>query len=84
MGGVSAEMRQLKADTSESLGELQEFLKQTRGKSPQEVLGIVTNSGLFSSIVLSMLLIVGRRRAVYGDSLRVAWKPRIRAYSGCE
>jgi hypothetical protein len=36
----------LRANAAASAGELREFLERTRGKNPQEVLGLVAQSGL--------------------------------------
>lgn len=43
---VGRKLRRLGADVAASGDELREFLQQFRGKSPQEVLGLVASSGL--------------------------------------
>ncbi len=62
--GVSRDLRRLKTNASASLGELREFLAQTRGRSPQQVLGMVAGSALVRCIGWAVvgtviLLIVG-------------------------
>jgi preprotein translocase subunit SecG len=48
-------MRRVLADGSESVTELREFMGQMRGRSPQEVLGAVANSGLVRSTLVAAL-----------------------------
>ncbi len=43
---MGRKLRRLGADVAASSDELREFLQQFRGKSPQEVLGLVAHSGL--------------------------------------
>lgn len=43
---MGRKLRRLGADVAASSDELREFLQQFRGKSPQEVLGLVAQSGL--------------------------------------
>ncbi len=62
--GVTRDLNRLKANASASLGELREFLAQTRGRKPQEVLGMVAGNSLVRSIGWAVvgtvvLLIVG-------------------------
>ena len=52
-GGPTAELQRLKASGGESLAELREFTGQMRGRSPQEVLGIVSGSSLVRSTVMA-------------------------------
>ncbi|MBT4864272.1 MAG: hypothetical protein HON53_04010 [Planctomycetaceae bacterium] len=49
--GVGGELRQLKTNGAASAGELREFIGSLKGKSPQEVLGAVAQSGLTRGIV---------------------------------
>lgn len=64
-GGI----RRVMADGSETLAELQEFMGQMHGKSPQEVLGAVANSGLFRSTLVAtigfVVVLVGLSAASY-------------------
>ena len=62
--GVSRDLRRLKVNASASLGELREFLAQTRGRSPQEVLGMVAGNTLvrcigWAALGAAILLVVG-------------------------
>ncbi|HOD83912.1 MAG: hypothetical protein BWX88_01019 [Planctomycetes bacterium ADurb.Bin126] len=81
--GVSRDLRRLKANASASLGELREFLTQTRGRSPQEVLGMVAGSALVRCIGWAVvgtviLLIVGTvgPYLIWGPPKARAAKPR--------
>lgn len=49
--GVGGELSQLKTNGAASAGELREFIGSLKGKSPQEVLGAVAQSGLTRGIV---------------------------------
>jgi len=49
--GAFKDVRRLKTDGTASVEELREFLGQLKGKSPQEMLGIVTDSGLVRGMV---------------------------------
>lgn len=84
--GVSRDLRRLKANASLSLGELREFLAQTRGRSPQEVLGLVAGSALMRCIGWALvgtviLLIVGTigPYLIWGPPRAAAVKPRVAA-----
>jgi len=55
-GGPGGDFRRLKTEGAATVAELREFLGQMRGKSPQEVLGLVAKSGLTRGIVLATLL----------------------------
>jgi len=55
-GEPQGSLGKLKKDSSESIGELREFLSRMHGKSPQEVLGAVANSGLVMSTLLSAVV----------------------------
>ena len=86
MFGVSRDMRRLKANASLSLGELREFLSQTRGRSPQEVLGMVAGSALVRCIGWALvgtviLLIVGTvgPYLIWGPPASKPTKPRLAA-----
>ncbi|MAG93664.1 MAG: hypothetical protein CMJ48_07935 [Planctomycetaceae bacterium] len=53
--GVSGELKRLKSDTAASVDELREFVGKLRGRSPQEMLGLVAESRLVSGIVVSTI-----------------------------
>lgn len=55
--GISGDINRIKEGTSASAAELRDFVQQMRGRSPQEMLGLVAESGLFQGIVLSTLSI---------------------------
>lgn len=52
------DFRNLKDHGGASLSELKEFLSHLRGRSPQEVIGIVKTSLLIQSVAISFLVIV--------------------------
>lgn len=51
--GVRRDLRQARDGAFASAAELREFVKGLRGKSPQEVLGAVANSGLAQGVALA-------------------------------
>lgn len=51
--GVRRDLRQAREGAFASAAELREFVKGLRGKSPQEVLGAVANSGLAQGVALA-------------------------------
>ncbi|MHC4167503.1 MAG: hypothetical protein ACYSWQ_11135 [Planctomycetota bacterium] len=53
--GVTGQRRRLKADTAATAEELRKFVARMHGKSPQEVLGAVAESGLTKGIVTSAI-----------------------------
>lgn len=53
--GVGGSLSRIKRDGGHTLAELQEFLAQMRGRSPQEVLGMVSASELVRGIVLATI-----------------------------
>jgi hypothetical protein len=53
------DLRNLKTNGSASLAELQAFLGTLRGRSPQEVIGIVSTSLLVQSLVISTVATIG-------------------------
>lgn len=62
--GVGADMQRLRKDGSASVSELRDFVGRMHGKSPQEMMGLVSQSGLARGIAMSAggfaaLLIVG-------------------------
>ncbi|MGC6467104.1 MAG: hypothetical protein ACON38_00265 [Akkermansiaceae bacterium] len=59
MASTKADFRELKANSSATVREIQEFLSQLKGKSPQEMLGVVASSQLFRATILSLILVTG-------------------------
>lgn len=59
MASTKADLRELKANSNATVQELQEFLRELRGKSPQEMLGVVASSQLFRATILSVILVTG-------------------------
>lgn len=53
--GLQGDLQRAKAGTFASAAELREFVHNLRGKSPQEVLGAVANSGLVQGVVISTI-----------------------------
>lgn len=49
--GLGADMKRLKTDATATTEELREFITSLKGRSPQEVLGKVSNSGLVRATV---------------------------------
>ncbi len=52
-GRIGGELRRLKSDGAATAAELREFVGQMRGRSSQEVLGMVAESGLARSVLLA-------------------------------
>ena len=59
MASTTGELRQLRQNSSATVAELRQFLKQLQGRSPQEMLGIVAGSQLVRAIGLSTVLVAG-------------------------
>lgn len=59
MASTAADFRELKGNSRATVQELQEFLRELKGKSPQEMLGIVAASQLARSLALSSALVGG-------------------------
>ena len=53
--GVARDLRQVQTHSAASVAELREFLAQTRGRRPQEVLGLVAGSQLTRSVAVATL-----------------------------
>ncbi|MFP6766320.1 MAG: hypothetical protein VB858_22000 [Planctomycetaceae bacterium] len=49
--GLAGDVNQLKTNATATAEELREFVSGLKGRSPQEVLGIVSETGLFTGIV---------------------------------
>lgn len=59
MASTKADLRVLKSNSTATVQELQEFLRELRGKSPQEMLGVVASSQLIRATILSVVLVTG-------------------------
>ena len=57
MASTKADLRVLKSNSTATVQELQEFLRELRGKSPQEMLGVVASSQLIRATILSVVLV---------------------------
>ena len=49
-GGTLSDLKHLQSNTQATVGELREFLGQLKGRSPQEVMGIIAQSSLVQGI----------------------------------
>ena len=57
MASVTRDFRNLKRNSSATAGELREFMREMRGKSPREMLGAVAQSTLVQSTIVSTIAI---------------------------
>ena len=57
MASVTRDIRNLKRNSSATAGELREFMREMRGKSPREMLGAVAQSTLVQSTIVSTIAI---------------------------
>lgn len=53
--GLTADMKRLKSDASSTAEEVREFIANLKGRSPQEVLGAVSESGLVQATIQAAL-----------------------------
>ncbi len=59
MASTKADLRELRDNSRATVQEIQSFLRELKGKGPQEMLGVVAASNLFRSLVLSTVIVVG-------------------------
>ena len=59
LASTRADLRELKGNSSATVRELREFLRELKGHSPQEMLGLVAANNLFRSLVISTALVTG-------------------------
>lgn len=59
LASTKADLRELKSNSSATVAELRQFLSELKGRSPQEMLGMVAASQLFRALILSTLLVAG-------------------------
>ena len=57
MSSVGRDVKNLKANTSTTTAEVRSFLKEMQGKSPREMLGVIAQSSLFTSLLHSTAII---------------------------
>ncbi|MBL68553.1 MAG: hypothetical protein CMO74_15220 [Verrucomicrobiales bacterium] len=57
MSSVARDVKNLKANTSTTTAEIRAFLAEMQGKSPREMLGVIAQSSLVSSLALSTVII---------------------------
>lgn len=55
-GGIARDLSRLKSDGTATAAEIREFIGQMRGRSPQEMIGLVAASGLTRSMLLATFL----------------------------
>lgn len=56
--GLVGDIHRARAGATATAGELREFVKQLRGRSPQEMLGIVAGSSLIQSTIVASIITV--------------------------
>lgn len=59
MASTKADLRELRNNSSATVHEIQAFLRELKGKGPQEMLGVVAASNLFRSLILSTAIVAG-------------------------
>jgi hypothetical protein len=58
MASLPSDLKNLKGNSSATVDELRDFMKQMRGKSPAEMLGAIAQSTLVRSLIVSTVSIV--------------------------
>ena len=53
--GLMNDMNRLKTETSATTSELREFIRGLKGRSPQEVMGIVSGNALFQAMITATI-----------------------------
>jgi hypothetical protein len=56
---TKADLRELRQNSHATVQEIQSFLRELKGKGPQEMLGVVAASNLFRSLVISTTIVMG-------------------------
>lgn len=59
LASTTADLREMRNNSRETMAELQAFLRELKGKSPQEMLGLVAGSQLVRCLGLSTILVAG-------------------------
>ena len=57
MASVKGDLKNLKANSAATAGELRQFLREIRGQTPKEMLGSIAQSSLVRSVVISTVCI---------------------------
>jgi hypothetical protein len=52
---MMSDLKRLKTEAAASTGELREFIRGLKGRSPQEVMGIVSGNSLMQGLVMSVV-----------------------------
>jgi len=59
MASTKADLRELRSNSRATVQEIQAFLRELKGKGPQEMLGVVAASNLFRSLLISTAIVAG-------------------------
>ena len=59
MASTKADLRELRGNSQATVQEIQAFLRELKGKSPQEMLGAVASNSLVRSLCISTGLVAG-------------------------
>lgn len=59
LASTKADLREMRSNSSATVNEIREFLRELKGKSPQEMLGVVASNNLFRSLGLSSVIVAG-------------------------
>lgn len=59
MASTRADLRELRQNSHATVQEIQAFLRELKGKGPQEMLGVVAASNLIRSLVISTAIVAG-------------------------
>jgi hypothetical protein len=59
MASTKADLRELRQNSHATVQEIQAFLRELKGKGPQEMLGVVAASNLLRSLIISTAIVAG-------------------------
>lgn len=59
LASTKADLRELRGNSAATVGELRDFLRELKGRSPQEMLGVVATNGLFRATLVSTAVVAG-------------------------
>jgi len=79
MASASRDLKNLKANTASTAGELSGFMAEMRGSSPREMLGAIAQSNLMRSLLVSIAIIAFLLTAFTGLAFLFAEKKYIKA-----
>ncbi len=74
--GITNDLRNLKQHGGATVAELREFLTKLKGRSPQEVIGIVSASMLVQSMVMATVITIAIL-AVFTITPYMIWGPQV-------